>query len=672
VDDLVLESPTLRVEIPRARLDLGITTLTGGALSIRSLEVDEPRILFRASASPAPGAPSAPTRPVLVERVVVRGGEFTLEQADLGGPVRIHGLDLEGSIGSGSLDVRVAGAEWARPSPLALGPAHASLRVSPLLALELDSFDAGTARSRIHASGSLGSVAAMRPDLRFQADLDLAEVSVLAGQAVASGRLGSRAARLEPRRSGWTPATPDGVSAYGVSVDGGRMRVVHRGGETTISPVLDLLGGKLSGEARLSARRTSGELRAAGLDVTRLRAALAPTAPAAAGRLDARMTWSGDPERDVPLRLRWGAEVRTETLRALRVDAEAEGRALPKSRRVDLDWSSSVEADGGAESLLATLALRAEGALHAGASLAYDGRASGTATLRMPAGARDLALQVQADGQSSRLTASAEVQGLDGTVALEAEIEGPKLRRLELRGTGLDLASAVPDTAGTANLVESWSSTAWRSGAQAGSTSSPGGRPPWALGWTSGATRGPPSPPARSGPGGHRGGAAHRAGHAQRQDRSLSHSAGVLLQPLSDAPRGPSRAAWSSAGHWGPGEDAGRGEHRVGRRGGAMASRCAAGPMKLAWADARSPSRPRPRGRGLRLQAQGAVAASADAGSSFRASGSLDLARLPLPEPWRVAARSTRRWRHPHPAPSRPDRRRHPRGRHGRGPRILP
>jgi outer membrane protein assembly complex protein YaeT len=458
VEDLVLDTPMLRVEAPRARLDLGVGTLTGGALSIRSLEVDEPRILVRASAASTAGAASPLTRPLLVQRLAVRGGHLTLEHASLGGLVRIHGLDLQGSIGTGALDARFDGGAWERTPPVALGPARARLRISPLLALDLESFEAGTARSRIRAAGSLGRASSLSPDLRFEADLDVSELSEMAGRNVASGRLGVQG-RLRSGAEGpelEAEATPKGVIAYGVPVGGGRVGVVHRAAETTLSPTLGLLGGTLSGEARLSGNRTRGDLRVVGLDAARLRAAFAPSAPAVAGSVEGRVTWSGSLEREVPLRVHLEGQGRAAPLASLHVRADAEGRLSLGDGRIQMDWSASFGGDGAPDSSLAALALAADGTLQGNGVLAYDGHASGAATLRLPAGPRDLALLARAKGEASGLTASATILGLGGEVTLDAEAEGSKVRKLAVRGTGLDLSSALPDTTGVARfLVES-------------------------------------------------------------------------------------------------------------------------------------------------------------------------------------------------------------------------
>ena len=455
LEDVVIETPMLHAEVPHAHLVLGAESLLGRVLSIRSLELDEPRVLVRASAPSPPGASSPLDRPLLVQSLVVRNGGLTIDHPALGAPLRAEGLEAEGSLGKGALELRISGGAWERASPVALGPAHARLKLSPLLEIELEGLEAAAAGSLLHASGSLGPLGALAPRIELVANLDLAELShiagglELAGRCDAQGRLGSDTAgpRLE------LDLEPRAAVVLGIPLDGGRLHVLHADGETTVSPSLELLGGKLAGAAHLIGTRTRGDLRVAGLDAARLRAALGAAAPPVAGRLEARASWSGDLERDLPLRLEVEGVGRMAPFSALRWRAKAEGRLLPKSRHVDLSWETSVQGDGAPDSLLAALTLTAQGSARGGAPLAYDGRASGTATLRAPAGPRDIALQVELSGEASRITAAAVALGLGGSVDLEAESEGSRVRRLRARGTGLDLAAAVTGAAGIASFV---------------------------------------------------------------------------------------------------------------------------------------------------------------------------------------------------------------------------
>jgi outer membrane protein assembly complex protein YaeT len=454
LEDVVLETPSLRAEVPRARLELGFETLTGGALSIRSLELDEPRILIRDSAA-APGAPTAVlAEPVFVQKLAVHGGRLTLELAALGGPVRIDGLDLEGSLGSGRLDVRSAGGEWKRASRVALRPAHARLRISPLLAVDLEAFDAGTARSHVSATGSLGRASAPAPDVRFEADLDLEELSEITARLAASGHVEARGHAVVKGAGMELEAelTPHGVAGYGVTVDGGRLRLVHRDGETTATPALDLLGGRLSGEAHLTGSKTRGDLSVTGLDIGRVRAALAPSAPALTGGLAGRLTWSGDLEHEARFKLQLDARPGLQAMAGLDVHAEVEGRALPAERRGEASWSALLEGEGSSDSPLGQLQLTAAGTLRGGPSFAYDGHLDGTAGLRLPAGTREVTLQAQASGGGNHLAGQAEAHGLGGQVTLDAEVEGPRARHLSVQGAALDLATAIPDLAGTARF----------------------------------------------------------------------------------------------------------------------------------------------------------------------------------------------------------------------------
>jgi outer membrane protein assembly factor BamA len=477
LDDVRIDTQALHAELPRVRIVLGLATLSGSAFAVRSLELHEPRIVVDLSA-PAAGSPSAGLRrPLLVEGVRVTGGSLRLEGAALGSPVHLDGIEASGSLGSGALDVSIASGAWERSPSVAIGPVQALLRLSPLASLELDRFDAQLGASSVQASGTLGQLGAIAPHLQFSADADLAEIArlsgagAIAGRVHASGQIASDtgglsvAAELEPRA----------VQLSGVVLDGGRIRVLHARGETTVGPSLELLGGRLSGEAHFTATRTRGELRLAGLDAARLTALVSvgglPGFPTAVGHplggsLDGKVTWTGDPSGAVQLQVRIEASGHAVPLSSLRLEGGAEGTLRLKDRGLDLAWDASFEGAGNPGSSFPELAFAAHGTVRGSAPFHVDGSGQGHATLALPAGSRQVSLETEFHADGAHTTATAQAAILQGSVSLQAEVDGSEARQLRLTGSGLELAQALPGASGQLGFALSGSGPIDRLGLQ--------------------------------------------------------------------------------------------------------------------------------------------------------------------------------------------------------------
>jgi hypothetical protein len=173
VHELTLEGPAYRIEIPHARVRATMALLLRGTMDLRSLEADSPRITLR----PPPATEPAERTHVHIASVRVTDATITYEDDRLGGPLRLDDVDLSGSIGDGMLVATAAGGRWSREPEVPLGPASFRGKVSPTFDIDVESLEAGTARSRLRGSGRVETGEPGALDLQWNAALDLEELA---------------------------------------------------------------------------------------------------------------------------------------------------------------------------------------------------------------------------------------------------------------------------------------------------------------------------------------------------------------------------------------------------------------------------------------------------------------------------------------------------------------
>jgi outer membrane protein insertion porin family len=456
---VVLDGPTYRVEIDRVRLAVSPASLWGRTLDLRDFEVDGVRLVLRPSSQAhAEAAPFA--GPVIVRNLRVTNATVVYRDPVLEGDVVLRGVEARGGIGEGALEIRVGGGSWERKPPLALGPAHARLRVSPRLDVRLDSLEAGLARSRLRASGSLGRAWSPELDLRFDGALDLAEIEGLAGLAPARGVVRTEgtvrgplaALRAEARLS------TDGAVSAGWPIDAGTGRFTYDSsgpGEATLDLEAALLGGRGQAQARLSGAAVRGRVSATAIDLARLRGRT-PAPDGLSGRAHAEASFEG--MRPMP-----GVEgaVRVEaTVRAtgaldggapVRVEARTRGpvRFGAAGPRLDLEWTAILERlrDTNAETRLT-----AQGTARGTFPPAVDGTLDGMLTARAPRGPVPIALTGTFRSEGGATRARLEARGLGDPVAITGEWRGSVAQAVEVRAAAIDLAPLVPETSGRAHI----------------------------------------------------------------------------------------------------------------------------------------------------------------------------------------------------------------------------
>lgn len=439
IGDLALDAPGYRVDARHVRVRFRRGVLSG-ALAVRSLEIDGLRVLVRGTAPASPGAASAAA--LVVDELRVRDGTLVYEGGPRQGTVMLEGVTADGSVGRGTLRLGASGGLYGGGrADVPLGPVAAVLRVSPALDLAVESFEGGLARSRLRASGTLGRPGAFRPDLRFEADADLAEAAPF-GLADAAGRV----------RAQGTLSMPDGavalaaevsaetVRARGVTVDAATASLSY---DATV-PVrasarirARLLGGTADGDAVVEGERARGRASWHGLDLAHLLAD-------AGGRTSGRLDFDGDPRGALQVRARIEANGRQrETAFDLALDAE--GPVAADGSRVALDWAGTLGGASGGVALRADASGRATGAFPP----AVEAQVSGALTLPH-AGALPLEATVRADGDAVEIAAA--LDGLGAPVTADAALRSGAFASLAVRAEGIALERLAPGLRGRARL----------------------------------------------------------------------------------------------------------------------------------------------------------------------------------------------------------------------------
>ncbi|HUG55033.1 MAG TPA: translocation/assembly module TamB domain-containing protein [Vicinamibacteria bacterium] len=459
VEDLVIQGPTYKLTVPRARVVLSPGFLFGDDLSFLSVELDSPRL--EVTPSETAGPQSAVEQPIHIESLVVTNATIVYHL----GPrnqLTLTGVSMRGSVGEGTLTVAASGGSWQRETTVPLGPASGRLRVSPRLDIAVETLQARVLNSQVQVSGTLGRVGAINPDLRLQARIDLRDLKAFGLEAEVSGRV-TAAGRLSGLGDALT---------LDAKVEGGNLKIsdwpidridahlVHRGdledGRTEVTLEAALLGGRAEGEVELVGRRTSAFLQFSGIDVAHLRRQIDGLKWPESGELSGTLTASGDYQSTLQVKTRVetsGASMADMAVQA-RLDASGAvripGRTLDLAFELDLDGSRAATGDlprvQGADLVARG---RARGAWD---SPTVEATLGGSLAVQTAAGPEAMPVSGRVRYAGGAYSGSVEARGLGGTVVASAEGRGSVLRRLEAQGTDVDLGLVWPEAAGQADF----------------------------------------------------------------------------------------------------------------------------------------------------------------------------------------------------------------------------
>jgi outer membrane protein assembly factor BamA len=420
---VVLTTPSLSFRASRLRVVGSWASLPGRRLVLKSLELQAPELKLGRQEKTTGGAVAPP--PFVVENIELTGGRASLAEP----AAALEGIEAHGGIGTGVLTIDVASGTV---GGVALRPSRARLRVSPLLALQVEAFEGGTLRSSASARGSLGSLLRPSPDLQLEGRLDLADGRAFGLPEPSSGIV-AVAGRF---RGGELEAQGDSASLVvsGVSLPQAHLEIQGRPDAAKGSFTMRVLGGEVSGQGTWKQGLIEATARATGLQLPAV----------AAGRASGDLKVQGDPRGRISLEGGWSAEV-----------APAPGTRLVSTGRVrgtvtrgvlDLAWEASGQGeDPGHHASLTSLAL--QGTAVGPFPPVVDGHGEGHLAVAL-LGPEDVPFEGHVHLEGAGVAATVDAHGLGGSLHAEVNPEGTLNANLQ----GLDLARLAREAKGTADV----------------------------------------------------------------------------------------------------------------------------------------------------------------------------------------------------------------------------
>jgi outer membrane protein assembly factor BamA/autotransporter translocation and assembly factor TamB len=449
---LVLDGPTYRLQADRVTVALSRRTLLREGLFVDRLEMEGGTILLRTPASPQP--PSAPpSGPIVIRGIRIANATVRYESSDVGAVV-LRQVDVGGSLGDGALEATAAGGLWQRPQPVALGPLHARLRLSPRLEVQLESLEGGLERSRLRVAGGLGRVGDVRPDLTFTLRADLAEVQDLAGIAPASGIVEGEGRIRGSADALVLDADIQGqrLQAAGWPLERLAAAVKHdvAAGVSTTSARAGLLGGQGQLEARLRGTDVAGRLTLADVDLARLQRQLGRTA-SVTGTGSAVVRFEGDVKDRLQVDAELNAAARGGEGLTFHTQARARGPVRLPQRQLDLAWTVGVRTQGGPAGPPPSR-LTVTGTARGPLPPAVTGRIEGTVAVTGAQGPEPLDIAGDVRTRGDRVLATLRLSGLGGEAEGSLDAQGSRVHALEVRGRSFELARLAKDAGGQAEF----------------------------------------------------------------------------------------------------------------------------------------------------------------------------------------------------------------------------
>ncbi len=435
IQDLVLDTPTLRGRIDRVRLVSRSRALLGDTLALRLLAAEgvnlEARLAEPSADGPAPRLP-----PLQVEEIEVQGA-LRLRGPSLGGDLDLTGLRVSGAVGADTLTAEIGAWSWSGQGRSLTGGFRTRLRIAPDLDTTVVDGRLSTSRSRIDFSGPLGTLAAPQPDLGFEAELDAGEVAagVDAGPVRGTLRATGQVRGAEP--FAWSlDLESQALDVSGITLAGLKGQASGTGAATSGRLELDALGGRVLASARLDGDTLDARVAAANVRVETLRGYLGGVP--AAGPVTAKLTLRGglsklatDLVLDAPdLRLR---DAPASAL------AEARGNVDALTGEVRLDWlvrgQTQLDLAAGPGVRIASARFEAAGTARGTAPPNVAGHATGELVMAAP-GAEVPPLRFELDytGRATEITSLSARLHEVSLGGLLPEAAGTAQLRLEARG----------------------------------------------------------------------------------------------------------------------------------------------------------------------------------------------------------------------------------------------
>jgi outer membrane protein assembly factor BamA/autotransporter translocation and assembly factor TamB len=456
VEDLVIQGPTYRLTVPKAKVVLEPGFLFGKALSFVSVVLDSPRLEI----TPAQTSDSSAVNQAFIIRQLTVTNATVVYHLGPHNQLTLSGVSMRGAVGEGALEVGANGGSWQRETTVALGPVSGRLRVSSRLDIGIDTLQGDVLHSHVQVSGPLGRIGALNPDLRLQARIDLRDLNAfgldadVSGRVTASGRLTGlgESLVLDTKIQGGTLK----ISSW--PIDRIDAHLVHKGGfdgRTDVTLEADLLGGRTDGMVRLQGSQTDADLKFAGLDVARLREQGVALGWPQAGRLGGTLSASGNWRSTLQVK----GSVETTGVAAggmgLRARLDASGGVALRSRTVDLAFELRLDGTrpvAGSLPRLRSVDLVAKGRARGAWPPPVEATIGGSLDVETAKGAEAAPVSGRVRYAGGVYSGNVEARGLGATVTASAEGRGSVVRRLEVQGTSVELSLVRPEADGIANF----------------------------------------------------------------------------------------------------------------------------------------------------------------------------------------------------------------------------
>jgi outer membrane protein assembly factor BamA len=452
--DVVLANDGFELSFVRGRAALSIDALLGRALSLNTLELHQPRLRL----NPAPAVDETPALPafppIFLKHVRITDGQLVYGGADE--LFELSGIEVHGGLGGGTLDLRAGHGRIAQPREIDIESISARLRISPQMALVIDSFEGTTHGSRLSVNGQMGPlIGGWRPDLRISGEIALNELAPpapkLHGAISIKGRLRERKGALEwhadlnGSRLGLADWPIDHMRAsLHQTTDAGlraqaNLRMLK--GEIDVRAILR----EKALDAALAARRLHFDGRSI---PAAFKKTLIDCDISAQGRLDARLA----------TRVTARATSRIGQSVDASINAESNGWLNVAQKTTDIRFKAAAESRSRHTShtaLSLTQAMlflngRVAGAL---SHLFFESALNGSATITTSTGERQVEiageLRRAGDGLASRL----EARGIGDVARLELDARANRVRSLLVEVSNVDLAQILPEWSGKADVA---------------------------------------------------------------------------------------------------------------------------------------------------------------------------------------------------------------------------
>ncbi len=438
VEDIAISAPNLVFSARRLTVSAAPSLLFGGAPRIREVSIDGARLVVHATQS----AGGTGLLPVIVEGVNVRGGTLVYEDPALGGAVTLSGVDVRGGLGAGSLSLAAREGTWARDRPIAIGPIRGTFRISKLLSVEVESFEAHVGPSWLRARGALGRIGAIAPRLEVDGSADLASVTrafdllpsrgaLTAHGTVEGSGQGLRSIATMRGEALLLGSWPVDTMKAGLSYDArGRP-------QSKLTLGVRALGGTVDGEASLDGSTLDARMTATGLDIAR-----AAGSRTVEGRVSADLTVRGSLDAALEAHGGWQTTAAMEAFTGS-VGGRVDGLLWPGRRAADLTWEGHVEGSSpvpGGGTRFARLRGSASGTARGAWPLDVDGKLDASADFDGPGGLHHVPVAATLESRGKNASLILDSQALGGTIHAEVGTRGAEIERLSLLGDALDLS----------------------------------------------------------------------------------------------------------------------------------------------------------------------------------------------------------------------------------------